>query len=276
MTADGRLRPDYPPRGFVLSTGEDVPRGQSLQARLALLEIARGEVRPYRTHECPKGRIGRYLRTSNGRLCAVARHQNGQSKGKGSRRSEPPPRRRPDRQHHARPHTGCRCASAYGWECWLRYALACGAITEQERIETWNASGRRSARWRQYRASISTRKNRPAASSTLWQRQSLASKHTCDTRIVAYRAIPRRGAGDRVSSVAGSFDIRSGIRVGHVSGGWTMMISTSNPTPRINSQTASQARTDHPWRSPHAHSPNGCTSAVCSSQETRADTPCAA
>src|SRR5262249_44034411 len=32
MRADGTLRPAKPPRGLILSTGEDVPRGQSLRA----------------------------------------------------------------------------------------------------------------------------------------------------------------------------------------------------------------------------------------------------
>ena len=33
MNRDGSLRPVKPPRGLILSTGEDVPRGQSLRAR---------------------------------------------------------------------------------------------------------------------------------------------------------------------------------------------------------------------------------------------------
>jgi Bifunctional DNA primase/polymerase, N-terminal/Domain of unknown function (DUF927) len=41
---DGTLRPDKPPRGLILSTGEDVPRGQSLRARLWVLEVAPDDV----------------------------------------------------------------------------------------------------------------------------------------------------------------------------------------------------------------------------------------
>jgi hypothetical protein len=44
MRADGALRPARPPRGLVLSTGEDIPRGQSLRARLLVLELAPGEL----------------------------------------------------------------------------------------------------------------------------------------------------------------------------------------------------------------------------------------
>src|SRR5262249_21784901 len=35
-----------PPRGLVISTGEDVPRGQSLRARMLVLEIASGDFGP--------------------------------------------------------------------------------------------------------------------------------------------------------------------------------------------------------------------------------------
>ena len=44
MRADTTLRPPKPPRGLVLSTGEDVPRGQSLRARVLALEVGPGDV----------------------------------------------------------------------------------------------------------------------------------------------------------------------------------------------------------------------------------------
>jgi hypothetical protein len=39
MRADGSLRPAKPPRGLLVSTGEDVPRGQSLRGRTLVLEV---------------------------------------------------------------------------------------------------------------------------------------------------------------------------------------------------------------------------------------------
>ena len=44
MRADGSLRPARPPRGLILSTGEDVPPGQSLRGRLLILEVSPGDV----------------------------------------------------------------------------------------------------------------------------------------------------------------------------------------------------------------------------------------
>ena len=44
MGRDGSLRPTKPPRGLILSTGEDVPRGQSLRARIAVVELREGQI----------------------------------------------------------------------------------------------------------------------------------------------------------------------------------------------------------------------------------------
>jgi hypothetical protein len=44
MRADGGSRPTYYPRGLIISTGEDVPSGQSLRARLLVLELTPGEI----------------------------------------------------------------------------------------------------------------------------------------------------------------------------------------------------------------------------------------
>ena len=42
MRADGSLRPDRPPRGLILSTGEDTPKGHSIKARTLILELEPG------------------------------------------------------------------------------------------------------------------------------------------------------------------------------------------------------------------------------------------
>jgi uncharacterized protein DUF3854/uncharacterized protein DUF927 len=44
MHADGRLRSPRPPRGLILSTGEELPRGQSLRARFCIVEVAPSDV----------------------------------------------------------------------------------------------------------------------------------------------------------------------------------------------------------------------------------------
>jgi hypothetical protein len=44
MRADGSLRAVRAPRGLIVSTGEDIPRGQSLRARLLVVEVGPGDV----------------------------------------------------------------------------------------------------------------------------------------------------------------------------------------------------------------------------------------
>ena len=44
LRADGSLQPTRPPRGLILSTGEDVPKGQSLRARMLILQLGLDDV----------------------------------------------------------------------------------------------------------------------------------------------------------------------------------------------------------------------------------------
>lgn len=44
MRSDTTLRAEYHPRGFIVSSGEDVPRGQSLRSRMLVLEVSPGDV----------------------------------------------------------------------------------------------------------------------------------------------------------------------------------------------------------------------------------------
>jgi hypothetical protein len=54
MRADATLRPPKPPRGQILSTGEDLPRGHSITARLGVLDVSRGTVKLPRLSECQR------------------------------------------------------------------------------------------------------------------------------------------------------------------------------------------------------------------------------
>src|SRR5262249_43860144 len=44
MRPDGTLRLTNPPRGLVLSTGEETARGQSLRGRQLILELSKGDI----------------------------------------------------------------------------------------------------------------------------------------------------------------------------------------------------------------------------------------
>src|SRR5260370_11552186 len=48
LQSDASLRPTHPPRALILSTGEERPSGESLIARMFLVEIAPGDIDPQR------------------------------------------------------------------------------------------------------------------------------------------------------------------------------------------------------------------------------------
>jgi hypothetical protein len=54
LDSTARLHEAKPPRGLILSTGEDVPRGHSIQARLLILELSRGDIKPDKLSECQR------------------------------------------------------------------------------------------------------------------------------------------------------------------------------------------------------------------------------
>jgi hypothetical protein len=73
MTADGALRPDYPPRGLILASGEDVPSGHSLTARLLVVQVAPDEVRVSAlTHAQEAAQQGHYAAALAGYLAWLA------------------------------------------------------------------------------------------------------------------------------------------------------------------------------------------------------------
>jgi hypothetical protein len=62
-----------PPRGLILSTGEDIPRGQSLRARLLVLEFTHGDVNAARLTLCQQDAAeGLYAEALAGFLCWLA------------------------------------------------------------------------------------------------------------------------------------------------------------------------------------------------------------
>src|SRR5262249_20336248 len=50
--ADGSIRPAKPPRGLIVSTGEDTPRGQSLRARSGIIQVEKDSVVWERMTDC--------------------------------------------------------------------------------------------------------------------------------------------------------------------------------------------------------------------------------
>ena len=71
MNADGALRPERPARCLTLATGEDVPRGQSLRARMVTVEVGANDVNFTALSDCQAaGAAGEYAKT----MAAFIRH----------------------------------------------------------------------------------------------------------------------------------------------------------------------------------------------------------
>jgi hypothetical protein len=134
MVGNGRLQQAHPPRALLLATGEEVPQGQSIRARLLIVEVALGEVDRATLSECQRsgehghlaGSMGAFVSWIGGRhdelqqrLQTRSREIRGQGRG---------------RAIHARlPAALAELQS--GFEMWLKFALETGAIAMGERME---------------------------------------------------------------------------------------------------------------------------------------------
>src|ERR1700730_17549082 len=73
LHSDTRLRPARPPRGLILSTGEEVPAGQSLRARLVVVEVRPRDVNLERLGDAQEAaNQGLYAQAMAGYVCWLA------------------------------------------------------------------------------------------------------------------------------------------------------------------------------------------------------------
>ncbi len=134
MRRDGSLDADRPPRGLILSTGEDTPSGQSLRGRGLILEVSPGDVvlahlTPHQTNAA----AGRLAAALAGFVCWLAPKY-------GELRERLPAERAALRD---RAQTGTGSARtpgvvadlALGMERFLDFALTVGAIRAPEQVE---------------------------------------------------------------------------------------------------------------------------------------------
>ena len=137
MRADTTLRAEYYPRGLIISSGEDVPNGQSLRARMVVVELSQGDVDLEVLTELQKAAaegvlasaLSGYLRwlapqmeDLKERLLVRRRELRAEAAGAGA---------------HAR--TPDTVASlALGIEQFLAFAVESGAITDTRAQELWD------------------------------------------------------------------------------------------------------------------------------------------
>ncbi len=132
LDSNATFREPKPPRGLILSTGEEIPRGHSIRARMLILELARGVVRPSDLTECQRNAqtglyaeaMGGYVRWLAGRYEAARAAFDGLAakyRAAASRNTA-----------HARTPEIVANLQA-GFESYLDFSEACGAIRGGER-----------------------------------------------------------------------------------------------------------------------------------------------
>jgi len=131
MTRDGRLRPPRHPQALVVSTGEDVPQGQSLRARMAILELKDGDVDVSKlTQMQDYGTDGLFAESMAGYIGFIAK--------KGHRACRADIEGLRDEILGAHQHSRITDMFAnllLGFERFVEYALYLGAVTEERAAE---------------------------------------------------------------------------------------------------------------------------------------------
>jgi hypothetical protein len=156
MHADGTLRPDYPPRGLVIGTGEDAPKGHSVRARTLILEVAPGEVdRDRLTTAQADGREGRLVAGLAGYIQWLAARMP-------QLREELPAQvealRAQARHHGSHARTPDAVAQmALGWSLFLRFATDVAALSPDDAValfaRVWAALGTTASHQAQHQVS---------------------------------------------------------------------------------------------------------------------------
>ena len=136
MRPDGSLRPAKPPRGLILSTGEDIPRGQSLRARGLFLELGPNALDWPRLSGCQQDAAsGRYALTMAGYLQWLAADYETIQSALPAETAVLRDRVAGDRSHRRTP--GIIADLAVGLRYFLRFSVKCGAITDAEERALW-------------------------------------------------------------------------------------------------------------------------------------------
>jgi hypothetical protein len=134
MGGDGRLRAPKLPRALILGTGEEVPQGQSIRARLVIVEVRAGEVNRTRLSECQcAGREGQ-LAESMGAFVRWIAGRYEEVQGRLQNRALEIRSQGCGRTVHARLPSALAELQT-GWEMFLQFAQEVGTIGLAEKAE---------------------------------------------------------------------------------------------------------------------------------------------
>jgi hypothetical protein len=131
LDSTAKLRLAKPPRALILSTGEDIPRGQSLRARLLVLELAKGEIDGHRLSLCQRDAAdGRYAEALAGMVQWIAGRYENTRASFATRFAEHRAKALVSAIHARTPDIVANLQAAF--ELYMEYAVAVGVITATE------------------------------------------------------------------------------------------------------------------------------------------------
>jgi hypothetical protein len=144
LDSSTRLREPKPPRALILSTGEDIPRGQSVRARLLILELSRGSINAARLSECQRdAHEGTYAEAMGGYVQWLASHYEEAREAFNQKLSNYRTTSLRNAVHARTPDIVASLQA--GFELFLDFSFWCGALntTERDRIASrcWEALG---------------------------------------------------------------------------------------------------------------------------------------
>lgn len=142
LTADGTPRSVHPPRGLVVSTGEDIPAGQSLRARLHIIEVKPGDIDATVLTRCQADAAnGDYAAAMSAFVQWVAKRYEGLHARVRQRELELRGSQEDSSKHRRTPANAAQLQ--VGIEIFLEFATEVGAVTQeqavQQREQCWNA-----------------------------------------------------------------------------------------------------------------------------------------
>jgi hypothetical protein len=136
MRSDTTLRPEKPPRALILSTGEDVPNGQSLRARMVNLELSPGQLDWQRLSDCQRHATeGLYAASMAGFVCWLAERYEEVRRSLSQERALLRDAASQGDQHRRTP--GTVADLALGLRYFLTFAHEVGAVDERRSEDLW-------------------------------------------------------------------------------------------------------------------------------------------
>ena len=133
LDSTARLREPKPPRALILSTGEEIPRGQSVRARLLILEIEKGNINGSELTECQgDARNGLYAEAMGGFLQWLASRYDEARSTLDAKVSEHRAKALFSTVHARTPEIVANLQAAF--EFYVEFSVSCGALDVGEAV----------------------------------------------------------------------------------------------------------------------------------------------